>query len=104
MSRDEPDAKAGVIQKVMFVPFSVGGALLAGMIAKKLFDEVWSRVDDREPPRPDHRAVRWGKLATALLIEGAIFRAVRGVIDHGARKAFSRATGAWPGEEAPEPS
>ena len=104
MSRDEPNGKAGVVQKAIFVPVSVGGALLAGIIAKKLLDLVWSRVDDHEPPRPDHRAVRWGKLATALLIEGAIFRAVRGVIDHGARKAFSRATGAWPGEEAPEPT
>jgi Protein of unknown function (DUF4235) len=91
-----------MLKKVMFVPFSVTGALLAALMARKLFDLVWRRVDESEPPRPDHRAVRWGKLLAALAVEGAIFRAVRGVVDRGARKAFSRATGTWPGEEAPE--
>jgi hypothetical protein len=27
---------------------------------------------------------------------------IRGLFDHGARRAFSRATGTWPGEEAPD--
>jgi hypothetical protein len=39
----------------------------------------------------------------ALLLEGAIFRFVRGWFDHGARQGFKRLTGTWPGEEAPEP-
>jgi hypothetical protein len=37
-----------------------------------------------------------------LLIEGAIFRLVKGLFDHAARRGFARMTGAWPGEEAPE--
>jgi hypothetical protein len=93
-----------MVRKVLFVPFSVGGSIVAGVTAKKIFDLVWSQVEDREPPRPDHRAVSLGKLALALLVEGAIFRIVRGLVDRGARTAFTRATGAWPGEEAPEPT
>jgi hypothetical protein len=37
-----------------------------------------------------------------LLVEGAIFRLVKGLTDHGARRAFAGVTGTWPGEEAPE--
>jgi hypothetical protein len=37
-------------------------------------------------------------------LEGAIFRAVRGVFDHGSRVAFSRLTRSWPGEERPDPA
>jgi hypothetical protein len=37
------------------------------------------------------------------VLEGAIFRLIRGFVDHGARHGFERVTGAWPGEEAPEP-
>ena len=37
-----------------------------------------------------------------MTVEGAIFRLVRGVVNHGARVAFYRATGTWPGEEKPE--
>ncbi len=38
----------------------------------------------------------------ADVVEGAIFRLVKGLTDHGARWAFAGATGTWPGEEAPE--
>jgi hypothetical protein len=43
------------------------------------------------------------KLLPALIIEGALFRIVRGLVDHGTRHGFARVTGSWPGEERPEP-
>ena len=42
------------------------------------------------------------KLIAAMAIQGAIFRAVRGIAEHGARVGFQRWTGAWPGEKRPE--
>jgi hypothetical protein len=42
------------------------------------------------------------KLVAALLIEGALFSLIKGLVDHGSRHAFARITGAWPGEEAPD--
>jgi hypothetical protein len=42
--------------------------------------------------------VPWQKLIAALVVQGAIFRAVRGRIDRGSRELFSRATGTWPGK------
>jgi hypothetical protein len=39
----------------------------------------------------------------ALIVEGAIFRAVRGLVDRSARTGFARLTGTWPGEPRPEP-
>ena len=88
--------------KVLFTPVSIAGGLVAGMIGKKLFDRLWSVFDDEEAPDAKHRDILWEKLIPALLLEGAIFKVVRGLIDHGARRAFSRATGTWPGEEAPD--
>lgn len=87
--------------KVLFTPFSVIGGFLAGKIATTLFERLWGFVDDQESPEPQHRTARWPKLILALILEGAIFRAVRGVTDRGARELFSRLTGSWPGEEAP---
>jgi hypothetical protein len=85
--------------KLMFTPVSVLGGLLAGLIASKLFEFIWGRFADQEAPEPEHRDVPWAKLLAALAVEGAIFRATRGVIDRGSRVAFQRATGSWPGEE-----
>jgi hypothetical protein len=90
--------------KILFMPFGVIGGLLAGLVGKKAFEGVWRLVDDQEAPEPQHRAASWAKLATALALEGAIFRLVRGVFDRGSREVFSRATGRWPGEEGPKPA
>ena len=89
--------------KLIFTPFSIGLSLVAGLIGKQIFEKVWGWIDDQEPPHPQHREIQWPKLIGALVIEGAIFRLVKGLTDHGMRSSFARATGSWPGEEAPEP-
>jgi hypothetical protein len=89
--------------KLLFLPISIGGGILAGLVGKKVFDQVWGVIDEQEPPEPEHLRISIPKLVAALAIEGAIFRAVRGLADHGSRRAFMRVTGTWPGEEAPEP-
>jgi Protein of unknown function (DUF4235) len=88
--------------KFAFLPISILGGLLAGVISKKIFELLWGMVDEEEAPEAKHRDVAMVKLALALLLEGAIFRFVRGLFDHEARRGFARITGAWPGEEAPE--
>jgi hypothetical protein len=87
----------------VFTPLGLVFGLLAGQVSRKLFDVVWSAVDDEEAPRPKHREIPYVKLIVALLIEGAIARVVRGMVDHGARHGWRALTGAWPGEERPEP-
>ena len=88
--------------KFVFAPVSIVLGLIAGLIGKKIFEQLWGLVDKEEPPRPEHREFSWPKMVAALLFEGAIFRLVKGLVDHGARRSFAKATGAWPGEEAPE--
>jgi hypothetical protein len=89
--------------KFVFMPISIIGGIIAGLIGKKVFEQIWGLLDDQEPPDAKHREVEYPKLAAALLLEGAIFRLVRGYFDHGSRLAFQRAMGTWPGEERPEP-
>ena len=89
--------------KVVFTPFSIGLGLIAGLVGKKIFEQIWGLIDKDEPPDAKHREFEWKKLIAALLVEGAIFRLVKGLTDHGTRRGFARLTGTWPGEEAPEP-
>lgn len=88
--------------KLIFTPISIVLGLLAGMVGSKIFEKIWSLIDDEEPPSPEHREFSWPKLVAALIVEGAIFKLVKGLTDHGARTTFARATGTWPGEERPE--
>jgi hypothetical protein len=91
--------------KLLFMPFSIATGLLAGLISKKAFATIWSRIDDREPPEPQNERAGFGKLALALGLEGALFHVVKGLVDHGSRRGFAAITGAWPGkqEARPEP-
>ena len=84
--------------KLIFAPIGIVAGLLAGLLAQKGFDRIWALVDDEEPPEPDQRDVPYRKLIPALLVEGAVFRLTKGVVDHGVRGAFARLTGSWPGE------
>jgi Protein of unknown function (DUF4235) len=88
---------------VVFRPVGVLSGLLAGIVGKKIFELVWGLIDDEDAPEPKYREISLGKLVVALLIEGAIFGALRGLADHGARHGFARLTGEWPGDERPDP-
>ncbi len=89
--------------KFLFLPVSIALGLVAGLLGRKAFEQVWGLVDDEEPPDAKHREISVPKLIAALVLEGAIFRVVKGLTDHGARRGYAKVTGTWPGEEAPEP-
>ncbi len=88
--------------KFIFAPIGIVLGLIAGMAASKIFQQIWGLIDKEEPPKPEHREFSWPKLVAALVVEGAIFRLVKGLVDHGTRTSFAKVTGSWPGEERPE--
>jgi Protein of unknown function (DUF4235) len=85
--------------KLIFAPIGIGAGLLAGLVAQKGFERLWAVFDDEEAPEPDQRDVPYPKLIAALVVEGAVFRLTKGLVDHAVRSGFARTTGRWPGEE-----
>ena len=86
--------------KLIFRPFSVITGLLAGMLGRRLLRGLWRLLDSGQPPQAEERSIPIAKLSLALILEGALFRLVKGLADHGSRRAFAHMTGAWPGEHA----
>jgi hypothetical protein len=89
--------------RVLFAPVSIIGGLVAGLLAKKAFEQIWGLIDEEEPPESEHKEVSILKLLLAGALQGAIFRAVKEASDHYSRRAFAGATGTWPGAERPDP-
>lgn len=85
--------------KLAFRPVGLIAGLVAAAVASWLFERAWKLVDDAEPPKPDQREAELRKLVPALLVQGAVFAVVRGLVDRGTRHAYEKATGAWPGDE-----
>jgi len=88
------------MSRVLFAPIGILAGLIAGFAARRAFDLVWARIDKQDPPEAEDREISYPKLAAALAIEGATFRLVKGMTDHGARRSFASLTGRWPGETA----
>ncbi|HEY1355048.1 MAG TPA: DUF4235 domain-containing protein [Solirubrobacterales bacterium] len=86
--------------KLIFAPIGIVSGLLAGWVAQKTFERLWSVFDDEEAPEPGQRDASLPKLVMALVVEGAVFRLTKGLVDRGARRTFAGLTGSWPGENA----
>ena len=43
--------------KFLFLPFSIASGILAGFISKKIFDGLWSFVDNQEAPEAEHKHI-----------------------------------------------
>jgi Protein of unknown function (DUF4235) len=88
--------------RFLFAPVSILGGLIAGMLAKKVFEQLWGLIAGEAPPESEHREISIPKLLVAGALQGAIFRAVQEASDHYSRRAFAGATGTWPGKERPD--
>jgi hypothetical protein len=88
---------------VIYKPFGIILGLIGGLVGKKLFDFVWTKIDDQEPPEATTEETSWPRLLFAAAVQGVIFRVTRFVIDRYGAIGFQYLTGVWPGEKRPDP-
>lgn len=93
--------RASKSAKILYRPFGLVSSMVGGLLAGQLFKEVYKRVartEHEESPGPlvDEYPVK--ELLVASLIQGAIYAAVKALIDRGGARAFQRWTGEWPGK------
>ena len=77
----------------MYKPLSVASSLLGGVIAGKIFTEIWQRInpDDEEPdPKDLNRSAREVFIAAAA--QGLIIGLVRAGLARGQAKGFAALT------------
>ena len=87
----------------IYKPFGIILGILGGLIGKRVFDFVWTKIDDEDPPKPTTQETSWGKLLSAAAVQGVIFRMTRVVVDRYGAIGFNYLTGIWPGEKRPDP-
>jgi hypothetical protein len=87
------------VARFLFAPFSIIGSLIAGLVARKAFDGIWSAIDDEEPPEPGEEREPLARVLMAAVLQAAVFAGTRALFDRQARSAFRRLTGTWPGSK-----
>jgi hypothetical protein len=75
----------------MFI--GIGG----GLVARALFHRVWHGLTGEDGrPAPSDRTAGWGAVVIGAALEGALFAAVRAVVDRAGAAGVARVTGTWP--------
>lgn len=88
---------------LIYKPFGIVLGILAGLLGKKAFDVVWTKLDDQEPPEATTEEASWGRILAAAAVQGVIFRVTRFAVDRWGAIGFRYLTGVWPGEKRPDP-
>lgn len=89
--------------KALYKPIGLIFGILSGIVAKRIFDFVWTKIDDEDPPKGTTQEARWGKILAAAALQGVIFKSTRVVVDRYGAVGWNYLTGAWPGEKRPDP-
>jgi hypothetical protein len=90
--------------KLLYKPFGIITGLVAARLGKTAFKSVWSRVDDRQPPRPTTEDAPFAKVVGAAVLEAAVMAGVGAAVNRAGAKTFHHLTGIWPGDKEPEPA
>jgi Protein of unknown function (DUF4235) len=89
--------------KLIYKPFGIIFGILAGFLSKKLFDWIWSKFDDEEPPEATTEIAPLPKVLGAAALQGVTFKVTRAAVDRAGARGFAHLTGVWPGERRPDP-
>ncbi|MFE7712835.1 DUF4235 domain-containing protein [Streptomyces sp. NPDC057486] len=84
--------------EVAYKPVGLVLGALSGALASFVFKQVWKKVghNDDAPDATDERRT-WREVVLAATLQGAIFSAVKAIVDRGGATATKRLTGTWPG-------
>jgi hypothetical protein len=81
------------------MPLQIATSVAGGLLAGKLFTEIWQRVSpsDREPPDPKDLNRPGRQAITAAALQGLVFGLVRAVVDRAGAHGYRAVT-----HESPE--
>jgi len=89
--------------KLIYKPIGIVLGILGGIVGRRIFNFVWTKLDDEDPPKPTTEITPWTKVLAAAALQGVIFRVTRVVVDRNAAQGWAYLTGVWPGEKRPDP-
>ncbi|MBB4661737.1 DUF4235 domain-containing protein [Conexibacter arvalis] len=88
--------------KLAYKPIGIVVGIIAGLLARRIFDAIWSKIDDEEPPGPTTEEATWTKVVTAAGVQGLTFAVTKAVVDRAGARGFEHLFGVWPGEKRPD--
>ncbi|MEW1568973.1 MULTISPECIES: DUF4235 domain-containing protein [unclassified Streptomyces] len=84
--------------KIVYKPVGLALGAVSGMIAGAVFKQAWKMLaHDEDAPDATDEGRKWGEVILAATLQGAIFAAVKAIVDRSGAATTRRLTGNWPG-------
>ncbi|MGW0551473.1 DUF4235 domain-containing protein [Streptomyces altiplanensis] len=84
--------------KVAYKPVGLILGAVSGVVAGAVFKQVWKVVGhDEDAPDATDEERGWREVVISATLQGAIFAAVKAMVDRGGATVVRRLTGTWPG-------
>ena len=86
------------VSKAMYLPLQIAMSVAGGLLAGKVFSEVWQRISpsDQEPPDPKDLDRSGREAITAAALQGLVFGLVRAAVDRASAKGYKAVTNESP--------
>ncbi len=89
------------LYRLAYKPIGIVAGLLGGMLAGAVFRRVWAHLGrEGEAPKATDADRGWAEVVLSAAAQGAVFGAVRSVVDRAGAAGYARATGVWPGRRS----
>ena len=82
------------VSKAMYMPLQIATSVAGGLLAGKVFSEIWQRVSpsDQEPPDPKDLDRPGREAITAAALQGLVFGLVRALVDRAGAHGYKAVT------------
>jgi hypothetical protein len=88
------------VRKLLYKPFGIVAGIVGARLGRKLFERLWSKVDEEAPPSPTQGDADWRKAVGGAALEAAAFAGTKAAVNRMSAKSFHHLTGLWPEKPA----
>jgi hypothetical protein len=87
------------VSKSMYMPLQIATSVAGGLLAGRIFTEIWQRISpsDQEPPDPKDLDRSGREAITAAALQGLVFGLVRAAVTRASAHGYKAVT-----HESPE--
>ena len=89
-----------VLLRLLYKPFAIIGAILAGKLGHSVFRKIWAKIDDAPPPKPGSGQGSTLKVVTAEALQAGVMAGTAAAVDRTFARFYHHLIGIWPKKPA----